>query len=152
MVFEPASAALLGFLDGIREALGVNLVTLSRIGADRQLVLATSASSGISLNRTDIPLGESICRHVEQMNFPLVVSDTLSHPLLRDVPGIMHCVSGAYLGYPVRDLDGRVLAVLAAARDRIHRWSAEEQALMAQAAREVLRFANFPAARRQREP
>lgn len=140
MTIEISPADAPAYLDKLQERLGVNLVTLSTIADDGQHIIAASTPAGISLLSTDIPLNASICGHVHRMNFPLVVTDLLSHPLVRDIKNVRHSVSGAYLGYPVRDIEGRVRAVLAAIRDRVHNWTPEQQSQMAIAAVEVLRF------------
>jgi len=140
MTSDLYSSDLPAFLDDLRERMAVNLVSLSEIRDEAQRVVATSSAFGISLATTDIPLHQSICRHVHTMNFPLVVNDTLSHPLLQDVPGIRQSMAGAYLGSPVRDADGRAVAVLAALHDRLHAWRSEEIATMSEAACGIYRY------------
>lgn len=118
----------------------MNLVTVAAPEADGIRVVGSSAPSGIALSAADDPLSVALVHHVARMNFPLVVSDTHSHPLLSDTPRIRQSVSGACLGYPVRDDTGRVLAVMAAYCDRIHDWNREQQQRMGESTREILRY------------
>ncbi len=74
------------------------------------------------------------------MNFPLVVDDTQSHPLIKDNPTVQDQMVAAYAGYPVRDPNRRVLAVVSAVFEGMHRWSQSELEILADAADDAAQY------------
>ena len=125
---------LLRMADKLREQLGSDSVYVTEINEDGQLYLASSESSPAFPTGSTLDVDRSISRHVSSMNFPLVVDDTQSHPLLMGNPLTRADFIGAYAGFPVRDARRRVVAVVCATFNRLHRWTKSEQELIASAA------------------
>ncbi|WP_368187587.1 GAF domain-containing protein [Aestuariibius sp. HNIBRBA575] len=87
----------------------------------------------------------SICRHVQMMNFPLVVEDALTHPLLVDNKSINELGVLAYIGVPIRDAAGRAVGCVSAVQKRSRRWCDADLELLTQAAKEIEKLIPAPA-------
>ncbi len=137
MQTDPHNPDLQALIDNIREKIAADAVLVSEINEVRhQIVYSASNPHSPELGPT-MMLEESICRHVVGMNFPLVIDDVQSHPLLRENPMVRSKAVGAYAGYPIRGAQDQVLAVSCGLWDRIHHWTDQEQALLSNAASEI---------------
>lgn len=128
------------FVETLRGRLSSDAVYVSRVSASEQIFLISTENSPVFPTGTTIDLDRSICKHVASMNFPLVVDDTQSHPLIKDNPTVQDQMVAAYAGYPVRDPNRRVLAVVSAVFEGMHRWSQSELEILADAADDAAQY------------
>ena len=128
------------FVETLRGRLSSDAVYVSSVSAsEHTFVISTEHTPAFPIGTT-LSLDRSICKHVAWMNFPLVVDDTQSHPLIKDNPTIRDEMIGAYAGYPVRDANRSVLAVVCAVFERMHRWTQSEQEILADAAEDAAQY------------
>ena len=74
-----------------------------------------------------MPIDYSICLHATEMDFPLVVDDAHSHPLLRNNRMVAEYSVAAYLGAPIHlPGSGKAAGTICAMHRKPRRWSAEE--------------------------
>ncbi|SNY25174.1 ATP-binding protein [Paractinoplanes atraurantiacus] len=71
----------------------------------------------------EMPLAGSLAADVVETGLPLIVDDVLADPRLADKAPVRDCGISAYCGFPVRDSDGRVIAVLAVAAHHRRNWA-----------------------------
>ena len=107
---------------------------VSWVGAEKQIVLHSSYKTNEDTQPTEFSLKDSFCRHVHGMDFHLVIDDSPSHPLIKDNPMVKSNDIGAYAGFPIHGKDDKLVAILCALFDRMHRWSGEDQEAMKNAA------------------
>jgi len=98
-----------------RRVLRVPLAQINVAVADRQVSLSSVAdpSEWASWNGPrSVPLEASYCQHVIRSGEPLVVEDSLSHPLVRENPATTDAGIRSYAAVPLRNQEGITLATL----------------------------------------
>lgn len=124
---EIASARSLGELAvAVRGKLNCAGVLTTQITQDRQFVLANAGIAIPEHFQASMPLTHSICQHSVAMDFPLVIDDTIKHPLLKDNLAFTDLGVAAYLGAPVRVHPGSPLGAICALEMRYRRWTEED--------------------------
>lgn len=109
-----------------RAKIGSSRVLITRITADRQVVLAKSGASLPAAYETSMPLSHSICQHAVAMDYPLVVDDAYSHPLLKGTEAASDLEIAAYLGAPIHAETGEAIGAVCALELHQRRWSSAE--------------------------
>ncbi|QCO58094.1 GAF domain-containing protein (plasmid) [Pseudorhodobacter turbinis] len=74
------------------------------------------------------------------MDFPLIIDDTITHPLLRDSLAFQDLGIVAYLGVPVHAHEGKTTGVFCAVELKQRRWSARDIEIITQAAQHAERL------------
>jgi GAF domain-containing protein len=138
-VFEDATSTDT-LLDSLRAELGVTATMLSLPLDTHHQILAHSGGALPAEYSSRLPLSHSICRHVGEMRFPLVVDDAYNHPLLHDAPAVNELGVAAYLGVPVETDPSEPVHVLCAYHNRQWHWSEQALELVFDAARAVRRL------------
>jgi EAL domain-containing protein (putative c-di-GMP-specific phosphodiesterase class I) len=82
------------------------------VDRDRQFFKSVTGLSDSLSARRDTPLSHSLCQHVVTTDGPLVISDALQHPLVRDNGAVTGLGVAAYLGVPVHGAAGRPIGAL----------------------------------------
>ncbi|MBW4708157.1 GAF domain-containing protein [Roseobacter sp. YSTF-M11] len=109
-------------------------VLITQTQADRQLNLASSGVPLPKALRLEMPIRYSICQHVKAMDFPLVVDNALTHPLLRDNDAVTELGIAAYAGAPTHYGNLQPFGAVCVLKRSIHRWQASEISLILRAA------------------
>jgi GAF domain-containing protein len=116
------------------DRLGCAGVLITKVGDERQFILA---NAGVVLPKkfsASMPLSHSICQHTSAMNFPLVIDDVITHPLLTTNLSFTDLGVAAYLGAPIHLADGGAIGALCAVEVRQRRWAAADIDLVVNAA------------------
>ena len=98
------------------------------------------ASAGFELPapfNVELPFEYSICQHTVAMDYPLLIEDTVFHPLLHDCKAFEEFGITAYLGAPVRGADGKAIGAVSAIEFRRRRWTPQDIAFIAHAAQQA---------------
>jgi PAS domain S-box-containing protein len=101
--------------------LGVPAAMASLIDDERQWIVGLSGLP--SPEARQIPLSHSTCRHVVSSRAQLVVEDTATHPLLRDIPTVFDRPTRAYAGVPLTSTSGETIGALCAMDSVPRAWS-----------------------------
>lgn len=112
----------------------VSLVSL--VSDDRQFFKSCVGLPPPYSESRQTPLSHSFCQYVTRGE-PLVVEDARRHPLVRRNAAIRDLGVIAYAGYPVVDLDGRVLGSFCVIDSRPRAWSDDDLQLIADLAASV---------------
>ncbi|MBF4161266.1 SpoIIE family protein phosphatase [Nocardioides acrostichi] len=88
----------------------------------RQLFVGAAGLDGALAQARETPITHSYCRFVVEHETALVVVDARQHHLLRDNPAIADYEAIAYAGFPVRDVDERVVGSLCVIDTEPHAW------------------------------
>ena len=75
-------------------------------------------------------LSASVCQFAVATEEPLVISDSLKDPLVRDMETVRRGAVGAYAGVPLRTSEGHVLGTLCVVDARPRTWDDESLALL----------------------
>jgi PAS domain S-box-containing protein len=121
-----------------RRVVSAPLAIISLIGADRHHLASVQGSLRGWTGRHEIPLPQSICRHVVTRGKPLAIEDTHADPLLHDAPGTDDLEVGAYLGVPLTMPDGEVLGALAVMDAGPRAWSDDDVAALEEVGQAVI--------------
>ena len=103
------------------EALGTSYAAVSLVDQDKQ-VLVGSNDGGEDSERTR-PLEQSICKYAVASGEPLIVDDTLEHPLLADIPVVHDGSVRSYASIPLTDRRGHAVGTLCAWDGQPHHWT-----------------------------
>ncbi|SLN45493.1 GAF domain protein [Aquimixticola soesokkakensis] len=107
-------------------------VLLTRVEEPTQIILARANPQGALIPES---IDYSICQHVKAMDFPLVVDDALSHPLVRLNRSVVECGLLSYIGAPVHfSRDGLPSGAVCAYEHRPRRWSDTDISMIVAAA------------------
>lgn len=91
------------------------IVLTTCVMPDRQFVVVNRSLVRKWKMNDAMPLTHSICQHVVAMDYPLVVDDALTHPLVKLNGAVRELGINAYLGAPIRyesdDLRGAICAL-----------------------------------------
>ena len=119
----------------VRSHLGAACALVTRITQDRQHVLALAGRRMPDWFMHSAPLDYSICCHSVAMDFPLVIEDTLLHPLMRNNLAVHELGITAYLGAPVHAATGESIGTVCALEFHRRRWTEEDVSFIIKAAR-----------------
>ncbi len=123
LLLEPEEKdALLGILDPLKHALHADIAMISYLTKRHHHVVV---GRGLDLppeanGRAD--LTNSICQHCVAMDFPLVVDDALSHPLLQGNLMVEAAGIAAYLGAPIHFPGQGPIGTICTMQRRPRRW------------------------------
>ncbi len=106
----------------------VALVTV--LDTDRQYLPGQVGLSEPLAVAREMPLTQSLSRHVVEEGALLVVPDVRVDPLMRDNPAVRDLGAVAFAGVPLTDSDGLVLGTLAVMDREPRRWTRSEVALL----------------------
>ncbi|WP_191897252.1 GAF domain-containing protein, partial [Planomonospora parontospora] len=99
------------------------LVTL--IAEDRQVILSYTGTGGLPPSR-DVPLSQSMCRHLLVDDAPLAVGDARCDERWRDIGAVARGELAAYAGTPLHAPCGQPLGALCVIDGRPRAWDREE--------------------------
>ncbi|QCO55444.1 GAF domain-containing protein [Pseudorhodobacter turbinis] len=120
--------------------LGCAGILVTHTTAAGQEILANSGLTVPARFNGSIPLSHSICHHTVAMDFPLIIDNTITHPLLRDNLAFQDLGIVAYLGVPVHGHEGKAIGVFCAVELKQRRWSARDIEIITQAAQHAERL------------
>lgn len=120
--------------------LGCAGIMVTRATEAGQEILANSGLAIPTRFKGSIPLSHSICHHTVAMDFPLIIDNTIVHPLLRDNLAFQDLGIVAYLGVPVHAHESKATGVLCAVELKQRRWSAQDIEIVTQAAQHAERL------------
>ncbi len=117
--------------------LNVPVSLVSMVDADRQFFKAQTGL-GAPWNETrETPLSHSFCKHVVDMNAPLIVNDAREHELVKNNGAIVDLNVISYLGYPIRNAGGAVLGSFCVIDSKPRDWTEDDLETVALVARGV---------------
>ncbi|GAT64628.1 multi-sensor signal transduction histidine kinase [Planomonospora sphaerica] len=99
------------------------LVTL--IAEDRQVILSYTGTGGLPPSR-DVPLSQSMCRHLLVDDAPMAVDDARRDERWRDIGAVARGELAAYAGTPLHAPCGQPLGALCVIDGRPRAWDREE--------------------------
>jgi PAS domain S-box-containing protein len=114
--------------------LGVPVALVSLIDFDRQFLKACVGLPEPWASARQIPLAQSLCRHLVVTRQPLLIADTRRDGRARDNPLVRELGLAAYLGIPLIDPSGYLLGSLCVADRRPRTWTAAQVAMLTDAA------------------
>jgi len=100
------------------------------VDASRQSIKSAQGLGEPWASLGEMPLSHSICRHVVQLGVPLAIGDTGAETLLQGNLAINELGARAYLGVPLRNAEGQVVASLCAIAHEKRTWSGDDLATM----------------------
>ena len=110
--------------------LGVPVALVSLVDADRQFFPGERGLPEPWNVKRETPLTHSFCQHVVREGRARTFRDSRTDPQVRDSLAIPDLSVVAYAGYPLTDVDGRVLGSLCAIDSRPRDWTAAELATL----------------------
>jgi GAF domain-containing protein len=140
------------FARRVRVLLEVPVALVSLVEADQQVFPGMAGLPEPWASKRCTPLSHSFCQHVVASAAPLVIGDALVEQRVRDNLAIPDLGVRAYAGFPLTDVDGRVLGSLCAIDVEPRTWSVAELDALGDLARACsttirLRLANYLADR-----
>ena len=118
------------FTNTLRDRLGVPVVLLSIVDADRQHFKSCIGLTGDAGSVRQTPSRQSMCKVVVVGEDNLVLDDARTHADFAGHAAVAELGVVAYAGVPVRDQDGRVLGSLCAIDVQPRRWTHFEVQLL----------------------
>lgn len=115
----------------LRAALHTPIALMTVVESERQVFLSALGMSGLS----ETPISHSFCAHVVAMDFPLVIADAPSHPLVMHNPAIAELGVIAYLGVPIHAPGGLSMGALCAIDHRQRYWQRSDLRVVSALAR-----------------
>lgn len=110
----------------VRSCLEAACALVTRVTEDRQYVLAHAGRQLPDWFMAGTTLDYSICQHSVAMDFPLVIDDALSHPLLHGSRAVSELNIAAYIGAPVHVRCGKAMGTICAVDFHLRRWTEED--------------------------
>lgn len=110
--------------------LNAPIALFSVVGDDRQYFKSNSGLPKALAEEGGTELNRSFCKHVVMTGEPLVIENATSHPVVCDNPATLDGTVGAYLGYPVRDLNDNVLGSFCVIDSKPRLWSETDLQLL----------------------
>lgn len=104
----------------------VALISIVQEEQNRQFFLSQQGLVEPWKSRRETPLSHSFCHHVKRGRAPLIVSNALWHPLLKDNLAITELDVVAYLGVPISAPDGEVIGALCVIENQPRKWTDED--------------------------
>jgi len=123
--------------------LGVPVALVSMIDADRQYFLSQQGLPSDFERARQVPLSHSLCKHLLEMDEPLIVEDARDDELLKDSLAIRDLNVVAYAGVPLKASDGQPLGSFCAIDHEPRVWSAEDMELLADLAKVANDYLNL---------
>lgn len=114
----------------VRRVLAVQGAVVALVDGDRQVFPGAAGLVPSGDEQRTAALGGSVCEHVVATGTPLVVDDVKEHPhggLLPATPGVP---ASAYAGFPLHDLDGRIVGALCVVDAEPRAWNGVERSLL----------------------
>jgi GAF domain-containing protein len=124
----------------VRSHLDVACTLVTRVTADRQYILAHAGLKIPDWLMRSTTLDYSICQHSAGMNFPLVIDDTFSHPLMRGNLAVEELGVAAYLGAPVHSRDDDATGAVCALEFHRRQWMEDDVTFIIAAAQRADRI------------
>ncbi|MFC4058931.1 ATP-binding protein [Planomonospora corallina] len=109
--------------------LRVPVAMVSLIDADRQ-VIVSAAGSAAPAPRRQMPLSQSLCRHIVATGAPLTIADTRDEVRWQEVEAVSCGDLAAYAGTPLRAPAGQVLGTLCVIDDSPRQWDTEQLSML----------------------
>ena len=116
---EDLVAMVQGHLDSV-------CALVTRVAEGRQFVLAQAGRAMPDFYSAPTTLDYSICQHCVAMDFPLVIDDALSHPLVRGNRAVSEIGIAAYIGAPLHVQRGEAIGAVCALEFRQRRWTEDD--------------------------
>jgi PAS domain S-box-containing protein len=132
---EPAYDQITRLVGGV---LRVPVSLLTVLDGDRQFFVSSHGLAEPVRSARQTPLSTSYCRHVIESGAPLVIRNAEHNPLVGDI-GAWKDGFVAYLGVPVRDRHGEVVASLCVADSTPRVWTRQDLAALEGIARLAMR-------------
>ncbi|MEV4351952.1 ATP-binding protein [Actinoplanes sp. NPDC049596] len=107
----------------VAQATEAPIVVAYLITGNTRIVLSCHGADTV-VPGDEMPLSGSLAAEVVRTGLPMIVDDVGSDPRHAETAPVRDCGIKAYCGFPVRDPDGRVIAVLAVAARRESHWTA----------------------------
>ena len=123
---SPASPALDRLTRLTTQLLGVETSVVTLVDRNRQVFAGASGLGQKWAASRETPLDYSFCQHVVAQAAPLVVNDSLSHPLVFDNLATTEDGVRAYAGMPLVTSDGQALGSFCAFDNKPHEWSEQD--------------------------
>lgn len=127
------ASSLTELVTNVRAELQSAAVMVTIVGNHDQCVVANDGMALPDEFKVSMPLDYSICQHTKAMDFPLVIDNTISHPLLRNNKAFPVLGVTSYIGAPIHDAEKSIGAVCAIEL-KPRRWSVDEIELIVRAA------------------
>lgn len=105
----------------------VALVSIVQPSMDRQYFKAQLGLPEDVAKARQTPLSHSFCQHVRTCDRPLIVGNSLEHPILKHNGAVEDLNVIAYLGMPINLPDGTCIGALCAIDDIPRVWTEQEQ-------------------------
>lgn len=105
-------------------AVGSPYAAVSLVDQDKQVFVGCSDRRDES-ERTR-PLEQSICKYAVASGEPLIVDDTLEHPLFVDSPVVHEGTVRSYAGIPLADVSGHTIGTLCVWDDQPQHWTGSQ--------------------------
>ena len=111
-------------------------ILITKVTQSMQYVLAKNGIDLPDTYKDSMPLNLSICQHTAAMDFPLVINNTITHPLLRENRAFAELNIVSYMGAPIHlDQSDVPTGALCAVDQHERRWNEDEIAILVIAAR-----------------
>ncbi len=117
---------LFNIVDSLRASLGADMGMISFLTSEYHHVVVASGFDVPPETEGRFPLDYSICVHVIAMDFPLVIDDAISHPLLKHNRTVDEYGVAAYLGAPIHLPDQGSIGTVCFLQMKPRRWSMAE--------------------------
>jgi GAF domain-containing protein len=130
LVEAPSSEALDRIARLAAERLGVPVVLVSVVAAERELLAASGGCDEPWRARREWPLSQSLAQYAVAGSAPLVVPDARAVPWLRESGAVRELGVVAYAGFPLFVEGGQPVGALAAIDPEPRAWSEPELALL----------------------
>lgn len=114
----------------VQGRLDVVCALVTRVIGDHQFVLAHAGRPLAAWDAGPTTLDYSICQHCVAMDYPLIIEDAFSHPLLRGNRAVSDLGVAAYIGAPVHLGYGRTVGAICALDFHRRNWSDDDLRLM----------------------
>lgn len=135
MITPDSAETLEELVAQVQRHLAAACAMITEVTADRQRVLAHAGRRLPDWFMAGAPLDYSICQHCVAMDFPLVIDDAITHPLLRGNRAVSELNIAAYLGAPVHRPAGTAIGAICAVEFHQRRWSEAEIRFVTDSAR-----------------
>jgi EAL domain-containing protein (putative c-di-GMP-specific phosphodiesterase class I) len=97
----------------------------------------------------ETPISCSLCQYVVMTNGPLIIANTVEHPLTRDNGAVAAFGAVAYMGVPVRTAAGKPVGSLCVIDRQTRVWTQEEERLLGELSASLVTELDARALRRQ---
>jgi len=126
----PAAAAFdrLTRIGALATGAPISVVTI--VDAERGLVRSCGHSGEFPEDPVEVPLARSYCQHVIASREPVLIPDTMTHPITAARTRIEGAPVRAYAGAPIFAPDGEVLGAFCAVDREPHAWTERDAELL----------------------